>query len=401
MICLDAKKSVKDLDLDGKRVLVRVDYNVTFAPGPARISDDSRIRASLPTIEYLVERRCKVILCSHIGRPKGRGAEEVRMAPVTERLSELFGRPVSQAPGITGPETRAAVEAMDAGEVVLLENLRFDPREEANDREFASELAGLADVYVDDAFGTAHRAHASTDGVTHYLPAVSGLLLARELEVLGGALESPERPFAAILGGAKVSDKIAVLENLAGTVDLLVVGGGMAATFMLAKGLNVGDSLVEEDRVPFARRFMDSAGDKGTTLLLPVDLIVADAFSEDADRRTVDAEEVPPGWRIMDIGPRSADAFEEELSRCKTVVWNGPMGVFEWEPFAGGTTRIAEALAGMKGAVTIVGGGSTAEAVERFGVADRMTHVSTGGGASLELLEGKTLPGVEALLDAD
>jgi len=397
---LVAKKSVKDLDLDGKRVLVRVDYNVPFAPGTAQISDDSRIRASLPTIEYLAERRCKVILCSHVGRPKGRVVEELRMAPVTERLSELLERPVSQAPGITGPETGAAVETIDAGEVVLLENLRFDPREEANDPEFASELAALADVYVDDAFGTAHRAHASTEGVTHYLPAVSGLLLARELEVLGGALESPERPFAAILGGAKVSDKIAVLKNLAGTVDLIIVGGGMAATFMLAKGLNVGDSLVEEDRVAFARRFIDSAGDDGTTLLLPVDLIVANAFSEDADRRTVDVEEVPAGWRIMDIGPRSADAFDEELSRCNTVVWNGPMGVFEWEPFAGGTTRIAEALAGLKGATTIVGGGSTAEAVQKCGVADRMTHVSTGGGASLELLEGKTLPGVEALLDA-
>jgi phosphoglycerate kinase len=285
--------------------------------------------------------------------------------------------------------------------VVLLENLRFDPREEADDPEFASELGALADVYVDDAFGTAHRAHASTEGVTHYLPAVSGLLLARELEMLGSALESPERPFAAILGGAKVSDKIAVLENLAGTVDLLVVGGGMAATFMLAKGLDVGDSLVEQDRVPFARRFIDSAGDKGTRLMLPVDVVVADSFSEEAACRTVDDREIPEGWRIMDIGLRSADAFVQELSRCRTVVWNGPMGVFEWEPFSGGTARVAEALAGLEDAVTIVGGGSTAEAVERFGVAGRMTHVSTGGGASLELLEGKTLPGVEALLNAD
>ncbi len=396
-----AKKSIKDTDLTGKRVLVRVDYNVPFTPGTARISDDSRIRASLPTIDYLLQRRCRVILCSHVGRPKGRVVEELRMAPVTQRLSELLGRPVSQAPGTTGPETSSVVEAIETGGVVLLENLRFDPREEANDPEFASELAALADVYVDDAFGTAHRAHASTEGVTHHLPAVSGLLLARELDMLGGALESPRRPFAAILGGAKVSDKIAVLDNLAGKVDLLVVGGGMAATFLLARDLEVGDSLVEEDRVPFARRFIDSVGDEGTRLVLPVDVVVADSFSQKAARRTVDAQEIPAGWRIMDIGPRSSESFEDVLSRCKTVVWNGPMGVFEWEPFVAGTVRIAGVLAGLDDAVTIVGGGSTAEAVERFGVASRMTHVSTGGGASLELLEGKTLPGVAALLDAD
>ena len=391
-----AKKSIKDVELEGKRVLVRVDYNVPFAPGTARISDDSRIRASLPTIEYLIERRCTVVLCSHLGRPKGRVVEDLRMAPVTQRLSELLGRPVSQAPGSTGPETAAAVEAAGAGGVVLLENLRFDPREEANGPAFAAELASLAGLYVDDAFGTAHRAHASTEGVARHLPAVSGLLMARELEMLGDALDAPERPFAAILGGAKVSDKIGVLDSLAGKVDALIVGGGMVATFLLARGLDVGDSLVERDRVRFAGSLMERADAR---LMLPVDVVVADSFSEEAACATVDVESIPEGWRIMDIGPRTAEAFEEELGRCRTVVWNGPMGVFEREPFANGTRRVGMALARLGDAVTVVGGGSTAEAVERLGIADRMTHVSTGGGASLELLEGRVLPGVAALLD--
>ena len=391
-----AKKSIKDVELEGKRVLVRVDYNVPFAPGTVRISDDSRIRASLPTIEYLIERRCTVVLCSHLGRPKGRVVEDLRMAPVTQRLSELLGRPVSQAPGSTGPETAAAVEAAETGGVVLLENLRFDPREEANGPAFAAELASLAGLYVNDAFGTAHRAHASTEGVARHLPAVSGLLLARELEMLGDALDAPERPFAAILGGAKVSDKIGVLDSLAGKVDALIVGGGMVATFLLARGLDVGDSLVERDRVRFAGSLMDKADAR---LMLPVDVVVADSFSEEAACATVDVESIPAGWRIMDIGPRTAEAFEEELGRCRTVVWNGPMGVFEWEPFANGTTRVGMALARLGNAVTVVGGGSTAEAVESLGIADRMTHVSTGGGAALELLEGRVLPGVAALLD--
>ena len=391
-----AKKSIKDVELEGKRVLVRVDYNVPFAPGTARVSDDSRIRASLPTIEYLIERRCTVVLCSHLGRPKGKVVEDLRMAPVTQRLSELLGRPVSQAPGSTGPETAAAVEAAGAGGVVLLENLRFDPREEANDPAFAAELASLADLYVDDAFGTAHRAHGSTEGVTRHLPAVSGLLMARELEMLGDALDAPERPFAAILGGAKVSDKIGVLDSLAGKVDALIVGGGMVATFLLARGLDVGDSLVEGDRVRFARSFMDT---EDARLMLPVDVVVADSFSEEAACATVDVESIPAGWRVMDIGPRTAEAFEEELGRCRTVVWNGPMGVFEWEPFANGTRRVGMALARLEDAVTVVGGGSTAEAVESLGIADRMTHVSTGGGAALELLEGRVLPGVAALQD--
>ena len=391
-----AKKSIKDVELEGKRVLVRVDYNVPFAPGTVCISDDSRIRASLPTIEYLIERRCTVVLCSHLGRPKGRVVEDLRMAPVTQRLSELLGRPVSQAPGSTGPETAAAVEAAGAGGVVLLENLRFDPREEANGPAFAAELASLAGLYVNDAFGTAHRAHASTEGVARHLPAVSGLLLARELEMLGDALDAPERPFAAILGGAKVSDKIGVLDSLAGKVDALIVGGGMVATFLLARGLDVGDSLVERDRVRFAGSLMERADAR---LMLPVDVVVADSFSEEAACATVDVESIPAGWRIMDIGPRTAEAFEEELGRCRTVVWNGPMGVFEWEPFANGTRHVGMALACLGDAVTVVGGGSTAEAVERLGIADRMTHVSTGGGASLELLEGRVLPGVAALLD--
>ena len=391
-----AKKSIKDVEIEGKRVLVRVDYNVPFAPGTVCISDDSRIRASLPTIEYLIERRCTVVLCSHLGRPKGRVVEDLRMAPVTQRLSELLGRPVSQAPGSTGPETAAAVEAAGAGGVVLLENLRFDPREEANGPAFAAELASLAGLYVNDAFGTAHRAHASTEGVARHLPAVSGLLLARELEMLGDALDAPGRPFAAILGGAKVSDKIGVLDSLAGKVDALIVGGGMVATFLLARGLDVGDSLVERDRVRFAGSLMERADAR---LMLPEDVVVADSFSEEAACATVDVESIPEGWRIMDIGPRTAEAFEEELGRCRTVVWNGPMGVFEWVPFANGTRRVGMALARLGNAVTVVGGGSTAEAVESLGIADRMTHVSTGGGASLELLEGRVLPGVAALLD--
>lgn len=382
-------------------MLVRVDYNVPFEPSTTRISDDSRIRASLPTIEYLIERHCRVVLCSHVGRPTGKVVEELRMAPVTQRLSKLLGCPVYQAPGVTGPETCSSVDSIDAGGVIMLENLRFDPREEANDPGFAAELATLADVYVNDSFGTAHRAHASTEGVTRYLPAVSGFLLARELKILSGALESPNRPFAAILGGAKVSDKIAVLNNLAGTVDLLIVGGGMAATFMVAMGLDVGDSLVEEDRIPFTKHFIDSAAGKGTRLMLPVDVVAADSFSERATHLTVDIRDIPSGWRVMDIGPRSADAFAAELSRCRTVVWNGPMGVFEWTPFASGTIQVSRALANLKNAVTIVGGGSTASAVKGFGLGDSMTHVSTGGGASLALLEGKKLPSVEALMDVD
>ena len=393
------KASIRDVDLAGRRVLVRVDYNIPFQPGTTIISDDSRVRASLPTIRYLIERRCRVVLCSHLGRPKGRVVEELRMAPATKRLSELLGVPVTQALDCVGSEVEEAARELPAGAVMMLENLRFHPGEESNDPEFASALASLADVYVDDAFGTAHRAHASTTGVAAFLPSVAGFLMARELKMLGRAMDSPERPFAVVLGGAKASDKIAVMENLAGRVDTLVLGGGMAATFLRAKGLEVGESPVEEDRVEFAARLLDGAQLRGPQVCLPDDVVIADSFSETARCRTVDTSEIPVGWRIMDIGPRTVSSFERALGPCRTVVWNGPMGVFEWKPFAGGTAGVANIVAALDSATTVVGGGSTAEAVDRLGLADRMTHVSTGGGASLEFMEGRVLPGVAALMD--
>ncbi len=396
------KKTIQDVDVAGRTVLVRVDYNVPFHPGTTEISDDSRIRASLPTVNYLVQRGCKVVLCSHLGRPGGKVVPEYRLEPVSRRLSTLLGMPVQQAPDCIGPEVERMVSGLQPGGLLMLENLRFHREEEKNDPEFARKLASLAEIYVNDAFGAAHRAHASTEAVARFVPvAVAGFLMARELEMLGRALESPQRPFAAILGGAKVSDKIAVLENLARRVDTLIIGGGMAATFLKARGLQVGDSLVEEDRVQFAAEFMRSAQGRGLKLLLPVDAVIADAFAENASHRTVGVEQIPTGWRIMDIGPRTVSAYEAALRQARTVVWNGPMGVFEWKAFAQGTERIARALAGLKGATTVVGGGSTAEAVESLGLADRMTHVSTGGGASLEFLEGKVLPGVAALNDKE
>ena len=401
MITLTNKKTVEDIDVAGKTVLVRVDYNVPFHPGTSDISDDSRIRASLPTLRYLIERDCKVVLCSHMGRPKGKVVEELRMSPTSSRLAKLLGTPIAQASDCIGPDVQNAIGALPSGGVVMLENLRFHEGEEKNDPEFASSLASLAEVYVDDAFGTAHRAHASTDGVTQFLPSVAGFLMSTELEMLGRALESPRRPFAAVMGGAKVSDKIAVLENLAGRVDTLIIGGGMAATFFKAKGLEIGDSLLEEERVQFASEFMRTSKDNGLELLLPVDVVIADSFSATASHRTVGITDIPSGWRIMDIGPQTISLFEKALRVSKTVVWNGPMGVFEWEPFAQGTVRLASVLADMGDATTVVGGGSTAEAVGSLGLADKMTHVSTGGGASLEFLEGKVLPGVAALLDKD
>ena len=398
MIGLRKIRTVGEINVAGKAVLVRVDYNVPFHPETTEISDDSRITASIPTIRYLLEQRCRVVLCSHLGRPKGRVVEGLRMGPVTRRLSELLGMPVTQASDCIGPEVRKASESLKSGGILMLENLRFHAEEEKNDPEFASALASPAEVYVNDAFGAAHRAHASTVGVTQFLPSAAGLLMARELEMLDRVVESPERPLAAILGGAKVSDKMAVLENLAGRVDTLIIGGGMAATFLKAKRLEVGDSLVEEDRIPFAENFMRTAQSRGLDLLLPVDVVIADAFSALADHRTAAVSDIPLGWRIMDIGPRTASLFEEALRASRTVLWNGPMGVFEWEPFAQGTGRIAHTLAELDKATTVVGGGSTAEAVASLGLAEKMTHVSTGGGASLELLEGKVLPGVAALM---
>jgi phosphoglycerate kinase len=401
------KQTVRDVDVQGKRVLVRVDFNVPLDKSSGAITDDTRVRASLPTIQYLRDHNARTILVSHLGRPDGRVDEKLRLAPVASRLQELLGAPVAYARDCVGPEAERAVAALEPGGVLLLENVRFHPEEEKNAPGFAGQLASLADVYVNDAFGTAHRAHASTEGVAHLLPAVAGLLMERELDFLGRATENPERPYAAIIGGAKVSDKIAVLERLITLVDKLLIGGGMANTFLKALGYSLGASLVEEDRLDAARRILDAARSRGVTLLLPSDLAIADHFGDDAGRRVVEVQPekeglgqdvVPEGWMALDIGPASVDAFSRALQDCKTIVWNGPMGVFEFPNFAVGTTMIADAVAGV-GAVSIIGGGETVAAVEQAGVADKITHISTGGGASLEFLEGKTLPGVAALRD--
>ena len=388
------KKTIRDIQVAGKRVLVRVDFNVPLDKA-GNITDDTRIRAALPTIQYLCDKDAKVILCSHLGRPKGKVTEEFRLTHVAKRLSELLGAPVTRTDDCIGPEVEKTVAAMKPGDVLLLENLRFHAEEEANDAGFAKKLASLADLYVNDAFGTAHRAHASTEGVTHYLPGVAGFLMERELNFLGKALAAPTRPFVAILGGAKVSDKIGVIENLLPKVDQLIVGGGMANTFLRAQGYEVGASLLEADKIELARDLLKRAGQK---LLLPVDVVVADDFKAEARHQTVAVNKVPAGWRILDIGPKSVEAFAPVLKKAKTVVWNGPMGVFEFPAFAAGTVAIAKALASTD-ATTIIGGGDSAAAVEQAGVADKITHISTGGGASLEFLEGKVLPGVAALQD--
>jgi len=388
------KKTIRDVDVAGKCVLVRVDFNVPQDKS-GHITDDTRIRAALPTIRYLCDHGAKVILCSHLGRPKGKVSEEFRLTPVAKRLSELLGVPVTKTNDCIGPEVAQAVKAMKAGDVVLLENLRFYAEEEGNDPAFAKQLAAPAELYVNDAFGTAHRAHASTEGVTHYLPAVAGFLMERELNFLGKALADPTHPFVAILGGAKVSDKIGVIENLLPKVDQLIVGGGMANTFLKAQGHEVGDSLLEADKIDLAKDLLKRGGKK---LLLPVDVVVADAFAADAKHQIVGIDKVSTGWRILDIGPQSVAKFSAVLKTAKTVVWNGPMGVFEFPVFAAGTVAVAKALSETD-ATTIIGGGDSAAAVEQAGVADKMTHISTGGGASLEFLEGKVLPGVAALQD--
>jgi len=393
------KKTVRDVDVKGKRVLVRADFNVEM-DGDV-ISDDGRIRATIPTIRYLQEQGARIVLCSHLGRPGGKVVEEMRLAPVVKRLSELLEEEVAYVDDCIGPEVEAAVKALGPGEIVVLENLRFHPEEEKNDPGFAKALASLGDVFVDDGFGVAHRAHASTEGVTHYLPAAAGFLMERELEVLGSLLRSPQRPLVVALGGAKVSDKIGVLENFIENVDTLLIGGGMAATFLKAKGLSVGNSLVEDDRLELARGMMKRAKEKGVALVIPQDVVVAEAFGADAKSRTVDVEEVPEGWYIMDIGHKTLDTFRAEVAKAKTVLWNGPMGVFEMPAFSRGTRELAAALASLKGVTTVLGGGSTAEIAASLGLVDRVTHVSTGGGASLEFLEGRTLPGVAALLDTE
>ena len=383
----------------GKKVLVRVDFNVEMDNG--RISDDSRIRAALPTIEYLRERGAVAILCSHLGRPGGKVVEDMRLAPVGARLSELLGAEVSCVAECVGPEVDAAVAAAGPGDVLLLENLRFHPEEERNDADFARALASLAEVFVEDGFGVSHRAHASTEGVTRFLPSVAGFLVEAELAALGGLLESPARPLVAVLGGAKVSDKMGVLENFIERVDSILIGGGMAATFLKARGLPVGASLVEDDRLNLARDVIERAERGGVTLAVPSDVVVADAFSAEAQSRTVDVEDVPDGWYIMDIGHKTLDTFRAEAANGKTILWNGPMGVFEMPAFSRGTREFAAALGSLDGVTTVLGGGSTAEVVHELGITDRITHVSTGGGASLEFLEGRTLPGVAALLDKE
>jgi phosphoglycerate kinase len=389
-----------EIDPAGKRVLVRVDFNVP-QDEQGRITDDRRIEAALPTIRYLLERSARVVLASHLGRPKGMD-EKWTLKPVAARLSELLGQPVKTASDCVGPEAEAAVATLKPGEVLLLENVRFHPEEEKNDPAFARQLASLTDLYVNDAFGAAHRAHASTEGVAHLLPAVAGLLMQKELEVLGSALNKPRRPFVAILGGKKVSDKIGVIEHLMDKVDALIIGGGMAYTFLKAKGYEIGDSLLDTDGIDLAKRVMERAASRGPRLELPVDVVVAKAFAPDAESQVVAAEAIPAGWQGMDIGPRTVARFREALADAQTVVWNGPMGVFEMPRFAAGTRAMAEILAQRTaaGATTIIGGGDSAAAVEQMGFADQMSHISTGGGASLEFLEGKVLPGVAALEEA-
>ncbi len=395
------KKTVRHLDVSGKRVLLRADLNVTFVPGTTRIADDGRIRATLPTIDYLREQGAGIVLCSHLGRPKGRVVEEMRLAPVADRLTELMGRPVKYVKDCIGPEVEEAARELQPGEALLLENLRFHAGEEKNDSDFAGALASLADVYVDDAFGAAHRAHASIHAVTRFLPAAAGLRMARELEMLGKALDRPRRPLGAVMGGAKVSDKIAVLRNLVNRVDRLFIGGGMAATFLGAQGHETGLSPVEPDSFQTTLDILSDAAKRNARVFLPVDFVTAAAFQEDASAEIAPFDHVPPDSFIMDIGPETVESFRLGLNGCATVIWNGPMGVFEWDAFSTGTRAVAQAIASLEDATTVLGGGSTAEAVASLGLASRVSHVSTGGGASLELMEGKELPGVAVLPDED
>ena len=397
-----AKRSLSQLDVNGKTVLLRVDFNVPIEQGVEFIANyDHRLRATLPTIEYLVERQCRVVLCSHLGRPRGRVDESLRLAPVGQRLATLLGRPVMPLDDCVGTSVADAVAQMSPGGICLLENLRFHEGEESNDDAFSAALARLADCFVMDAFAVAHRAHASTVGVPRHLPTAMGLLTQREVESLGVALENPVRPLAALMGGAKVSDKILVLENLLSRLDHLFIGGGMAVTFLAAAGKSVGASSVETDRLDFAREVIARADAGGITVHLPEDLVVAAQFDPNPSAvSTVAADAVPDGWYIMDIGQAAAAAYSAALGACKTILWNGPMGVFEMEQFSVGTRQVANGIAGLTGAITVVGGGSTAEAVEALGLMDSMTHVSTGGGASLEFLEGRLLPGIDAIPDA-
>lgn len=393
------KKTLKDIDVKGKRVFCRVDFNVPMENG--KITDETRIRAAMPTIQYLMDNGAKVILASHFGRPKGKVVEDMRLTPVAAKLSELLGKEVKKADEAYGDAVKALIETMKEGDCLLLENVRFYPGEEKNDPELAKAFAELADVYVNDAFGTAHRAHASTEGIAHIIPAVAGFLMEKELEVLGKALSIPERPFTAIIGGAKVRDKIGVIENLLEMVDNLIIGGGLAYTFVKAQGHEVGKSLLEADKIDLAKSFMDKAKEKGVNFYMPVDAIVADDFSADANSKVVAIEEIPADWEALDIGPKTAEIYRDVIQKSKLVIWNGPMGVFEIDKFAGGTKAVAQALAEAEGTYSVIGGGDSAAAVEKFHLAAKMSHISTGGGASLEFMEGKALPGVVALNDKE
>jgi len=391
------KKTVRDVDLKNKKVLVRVDFNVPMDE-QLNITDENRIQGALPTIRYLLEQGARTILCSHLGRPKGEINPRFSLAPVARRLSELLGQPVKMAKDVIGPDAERVVASLQPGKVALLENLRFHKEEEKNDEAFAKKLASFADVYVNDAFGTAHRAHASTAGVASFLPAVSGFLLEKELVFLGKALDNPDRPFVAILGGAKIADKLGVINNLLDKVDTLIVSGGMTYTFTLAKGGKIGASMLEEDKLEYAREMMQKAEDRGVKLLLPVDTVVADRFANDANIKVVPTNDIPEGWQGLDIGPKTCELFAQAIKGARTVIWNGPMGVFEMPNYAQGTRAVAQAMAD-SGATTIVGGGDSAAAVIQMGFGDKITHISTGGGASLEFLEGLVLPGVAALND--
>ena len=391
------KKTIEDINVSGKKVLVRCDFNVPL-DADKNITDETRINAALPTIRYLLDKGAAVSLCSHLGRPKGEFNMKYSLAPVAKRLSEKLGFEVKLASDVIGESAKKLAAEVKPGEAILLENLRFHAEEEKNDPAFAKELASMADVFVNDAFGTAHRAHASTEGVTHYLPSVAGYLIGKELDVMGKALTNPVRPFVAILGGAKVKDKIGVITNLIDKVDALLIGGGMAYTFIKAQGGEVGNSLLDEERIGLAKELMDKAAAKGVKLILPVDNVIGDAFDNDCHQQVVESGKIPEGWEGLDIGPKTCEQFAEVIRTAKTVVWNGPMGVFEMPNFAKGTIAVAKALA-ESDAISIIGGGDSAAAIEQLGFADKVTHISTGGGASLEFLEGKVLPGIAALED--
>lgn len=391
------KKTIKDIDVAGKKVFVRVDYNVPMDKS-GNITDDTRIRATLPTLNYLLEKGAALILASHLGRPKGAPVPEFSLAPVAKRLASLLGKDVIMANDCIGGDVAAMAKALQKGQVLLLENLRYHKEEEKNEPEFCRQLASLADLAVNDAFGVSHRAHASVEGITKFLPAVAGFLMEKEIAFLGQAVANPARPFAAIIGGAKVSDKIGVIENLLTKVDTLIIGGGMANTFLAAKGYNTGKSLLEADKVDLAHSLIENAAKRGVNLMLPTDVVVADKFAADAANKAVAADAIPGEWMALDIGPKSQEAFAKALASAKTVVWNGPMGVFEMDAFAKGTEAVAKAVAS-SGAISIVGGGDSIAAIEKTGLADKISHISTGGGASLEYLEGKVLPGIAALAD--